>query len=179
MARYTFLTLLVAALALTAVGLSISDRLQPGRFTDLPLRPAAGTLAAVLVAWLASRTVDRVADGLNEGRYRWQRRLRHMLRVEHDERFREAELFAALIHVLIWLALPLVVLQLWGLSRASFDLLRSFAWTGFNVGQVRVIPARLLMGTMIPVVVATLIRWPFGRMENQWLVRTPNGDPYR
>ena len=173
MGRYTFITLLLAALALVAVGLSVFDWLQPGRFADLPLRPAAGTLVAVLAAWLASRSVDRVADGLNEGRYRWQRRLRHMLRVDRDERFREAELFAALVHLLIWLALPLVILQLWGLSRASFDLLRSFAWTGFNVGQVRIIPAQLLMGAMILVVIATLIRWLTGRMENQWLARTP------
>lgn len=173
MGRYTFITLLLAALALTAVGLSIFDWLQPGRFVGLPLRPAAGTLVAVLVAWLASRTVDRIADGLAEGRHRWQRRLRHMLRVEREARFREAELFAALVHLLIWLAMPLVLLQLWGLSRASFDLLRSFAWTGFNIGQVRIIPAQLLMGAMILVVIATLIRWLTGRMENQWLARTP------
>lgn len=173
MGRYTFITLLLSALTVAAIAVGVYDWLHPGYFIALPVRSAAGTVAVILVAWLASRSVDRIADGLSEGRYHWQRRVRGMLGVETQERFREADLFAALLHVLIWLALPLLVLQLWGLSRASFDLLRSLAWTGFNIGQVRIVPAQLLMGAMVLVVIATLIRWLTRRLENQWLARTP------
>ncbi|GAB3676060.1 mechanosensitive ion channel family protein [Salinisphaera aquimarina] len=173
MGRYTFITILLIAATLLAGGLTIFDWLRPGEIEGLPIREVAATLLAVLAAWLASRAIDRFADGLNEGRYAWQRRLRRMLHVEAEERFREADLFAALVHLLIWLSLPMLLLHIWGLSKTSFDLLQHFAWTGFKIGQLQIVPAQVLLGAMILVIAAGLIRWVTARLENQWLARTP------
>jgi len=171
--RYTFITILLIAATLIAWGLAAFDWYRPGQIEDLPIRQVAATLAVILGGWLISRGIDRLADGLNEGRYAWQRRMRRLLHVEADERFREADLFAALLHLLIWLSLPLLLLQVWGLSKTSFDLLQHFAWTGFKLGQLQIIPAQVLLGAMILVVAAGLIRWVTARMENQWLAKTP------
>ncbi|ERJ18163.1 Putative alpha helix protein [Salinisphaera shabanensis E1L3A] len=142
-------------------------------WNGLPVPEIALTLATVLLAWLASRWTDCLATGLNEGHRVWQRRLRRWLNVEDSERFREADLLAALLHLAIWLAVPLLLLRIWGLSRTSFDMLRHLAWTGFNLGQVQIVPAQLIMGALLLVLLATIIRWLTGRMENQWLARTP------
>lgn len=173
MCRYTFITMLLIAATAIAGGLVIFDWYRPGQIQGLPIREVAGTLAVVLGGWLLSRSVDRIADGLNEGRYTWQRRMRRLLHVEADERFREADLFAALVHLVIWLSLPLLLLQVWGLSKTSFDLLKHFAWTGFKIGQLQIVPVQVLVGAMILVVAAGLIRWVTARMENQWLAKTP------
>ncbi|MES1924941.1 mechanosensitive ion channel domain-containing protein [Salinisphaera sp. T31B1] len=173
MGRYTFITIILVAVTLAAGGMAVFDWLRPGEIVDLPIRPIAGTLGAVLAAWLASRGIDRLVDGLHEGRHAWQRRLRRLLHVEAEERFREADLFAALVHLLIWLSLPMLLLHIWGLSKASIELLNHFAWTGFKIGQLQVIPAQVLVGAMLLVVAAGVIRWVTARMETQWLARTP------
>lgn len=146
---------------------------QGSGLTALPLIPIAASVTVILIAWLTSRTVDRFADSFHAGRFSWQMRVRSALHVEDGARFREIDLLAALLHLAIWLCLPLALLHIWGLSQASFDLLRYLAWTGFSVGQIKIVPAQLLIGAMLLLVIATLIRWLTKQLETQWLVRTP------
>ncbi|MGN8200497.1 mechanosensitive ion channel family protein [Salinisphaera sp. RV14] len=173
MRRAPLVTGLLLILTVAAAAASLLQYFRPGSLAHLPIVPVAASLAAVFVAWLASRGIERLATGLNVGRHAWQRRIRQTLRVEPDQRFREADLLAALLHLAVWLPLPLVVLHFWGLSRASLDLLRHMAWTGFPIGKIQLVPAQLLMGAILLVVLATLIRWLTGVMENRWLARTP------
>ncbi|MES1939387.1 small-conductance mechanosensitive channel [Salinisphaera sp. T5B8] len=167
------ITALLCVATLATAGAALYGWWRADHWNGLPIPQAALTLATILLAWLASRATDRLANGLNEGHRAWQQRLRRVLNVEDGERFREADLIAALLHLAIWLAVPLVLLRIWGLSRTSFDMLRHLAWTGFNLGQIQIVPAQLIMGALLLVVLATVIRWITGRMENQWLARTP------
>lgn len=167
------ITALLFTATCVAAGAALYGWWRTAHWNGLPIPEIALTLATILLAWLASRWTDRLATGLNEGHHVWQRRLRRWLNVEDGERFREADLVAALLHLAIWLAVPLALLGIWGLSRASFDMLRHLAWTGFNLGQVQIVPAQLIMGALLLVLLATVIRWLTGRMENQWLARTP------
>lgn len=173
MRRAPLVTALLLVLTVAAAAAALLQYFRPGSLAHLPIVPVAGSLGAVFTAWLASRGIERLATGLSAGRHAWQRRIRKTLLVAEGQRFREADLLAALLHLAVWLTLPLVVLHFWGLSRASLDLLRHMAWTGFPIGQTQIVPAQLLMGAIMLVVLATLIRWLTGVMENRWLARTP------
>lgn len=171
--RGTGITLLLVILSLAgllAIGIAAW---HPEWTHGLPVHRVAFTLFAVLLFWLISRAVDRAADGFHTGRFGWQRRLRQFFHAETDEHFREVDLFAALLHLVVWLLLPLVLLQIWGLSDASFDMLKQFAWTGFPIGQVKIVPAQLLLGALLLIIFTAIIRWFTSRMETKWLARTP------
>lgn len=167
------ITLLLMLLTLISIGGLGVDYWRPELTQGTPVARISLTLIAILVFWLISRTIDRTAEGFHEGRFGWQRRLRALLHAGMDERFREVDLFAALLHLAIWLLLPLILLQAWGLSEVSFDMLRQFAWTGFPVGQVKIVPAQLLLGALLLIVFTTVIRWITNRLETHWLARTP------
>ena len=51
--------------------------------------------------------------------------------------------------------------------------LKHFAWSGFTFGQLQIVPAQLILGALLLVVLTALIRWVTGRMEHQWLAATP------
>lgn len=171
--RGSVITLLLVLLTLISIGGLAIGHWHPDWTQSIPVGGISLTLIAVLVFWLISRVIDRAAEGFHEGRFRWQRKLRALLHAEVDERFREVDLFAALLHVAIWLLLPLLLLQIWGLSRVSFDMLKQFAWTGFPLGQVKIVPAQLLLGALLLVAFTTVIRWITNRLETHWLARTP------
>lgn len=171
--RSPVITLLLALAALAAGGLALARPALPPALATLPWTQVAGTLTAILAAWLISRGIERTADGLHRGDQGWQRRLRQTLDVDADARLQEADWLAAILHLALWAALPLAVLHVWGLSEASLELLRRLAWTGFAVGEFRVVPAQILLGVLVLVALAAVIRWLSGRMEHRWLARTP------
>ena len=93
--------------------------LYPEAFGGLPARKIAWTSLVLLGAWIVSRVIDRVAVGMSRGQRRWQKRFRALLHVEEGEPFREVDLGAALLHLTIWLLVPLALLFVWGLSNQS------------------------------------------------------------
>lgn len=171
--RGPLITLCLLLLTLAAAAAALFAHWHPNRAEGVPALRIALTLAAVLAVWLVSRIIDRVADGLHDPRRPWQKRVRGLMHLEADERFREVDLFAGLLHVTAWLGLPLLLLRIWGLSKESFDMLKQFAWTGFPVGEIKIVPAQLLLGALLLVLITAIIRWLTNRLENHWLARTP------
>jgi len=171
--RGATITLLLVVLTLIGVGAVGLVHWRPGLAHGLPVVQIALTTAAVLMFWIISRIIDKAADGFHEGRFGWQRKLRDMMHAEPEERFREVDLFAGLLHLIFWLWLPIVLLQIWGLSDIGFDMVKQFAWTGFPVGQMKIVPAQLLLGAVLLVIFTAVIRWLTHRLETRWLARTP------
>lgn len=171
--RGPLITLCLALLTVAAAAAALLAHWHPRLTAGWPVLRVALTLAAVLAIWLISRVIDRVSDGLHTPRHRWQKRVRDLMHLQADERFREVDLFAGLLHVTLWLGLLLLLLRVWGLSKESFDILRQLAWTGFPVGDIKIVPAQLLVGALLLVLVTAIIRWFTNRLENHWLARTP------
>ena len=146
---------------------------HPGFFGDLPARKIAWTSLVLLGSWFVSRVIDRIAVGMSRGQRAWQKKLRNLLNVDEGEPFREVDLTAALLHLSIWLLVPLALLFVWGLSEQSFSALQHLAWSGFTFGQVQIVPAQLILGALLLVILTALIRWITGRMEHHWLAATP------
>lgn len=167
------ITIVLVWLTLAGIATGAHDHWYPARLAGLPVAEAASTSAYVLFVWLISQTIDKTVDGLQAGHHAWQRRLRALVHVEDGERFREIDIFAALLHVIVWLGLPLLLLQIWGLSGESYDMLKQLAWTGCPAGQIQIVPAQLLFGALLLVALTAVIRWMSHRMETHWLAPTP------
>lgn len=165
--------LLVITLAL-ATGLWAAQQQGIGPFATWPLESVVLSIAAVLIVWLISSGLHWLGVTLHTGRFAWQRRVRAYLDVQANQRIHEADWVGVVLQLLLWLSLPLVILQCWGLSETSFKLLSKFAWTGFSLGgKTQIVPGQILLGIVLFAALITFIRWLAGRLEHKWLTRTP------
>lgn len=165
--------LLLTALVVVA-GLWVAQHLGFNAVVAWPLDPVVLSTAAILGVWLISVGLHWLGETLHAGRFAWQRRLRRYLGVEKDHRMHEADWIGMVLQLLLWLSLPLLILQCWGLSETSLRLLSKFAWTGFSLGgKTQVVPGQLLLGIVLFAALITFIRWLAGRLEHKWLARTP------
>ena len=169
----TGITVLLFVSTVIAGCAALYNVFHPGFFGDLPARKIAYTSLVLLGSWIISRVIDRIAVGMSRGQRAWQKKLRNLLNVDEGEPFREVDLTAALLHLSIWLLVPLALLFVWGLSAQSFSALQHLAWSGFTFGQVQIVPAQLILGALLLVILTALIRWVTGRMEHHWLAATP------
>lgn len=124
--------------------------------------------AALLVDWAA-----RLSTGIAHGQHGWQRRLRARAGAEPDEPLREVIWAQWVVVASIWIAVPLMLLRLWGLTDVSEHLLDRLLNSGVQIGEIRIIPGQLLLGAVVFVALITAFRWMSHRMETRWLSRTP------
>ncbi|MES1944922.1 small-conductance mechanosensitive channel [Salinisphaera sp. PC39] len=164
--------LLAAAVAACVLALLLVGE-RPESSSAWPWERLAASGALVLAALLASRLIGWLVAGLHEGRFAWQRRLRRQLGVEKGERLHEAGWIAAILYLVLWAGLPLVILHVWGLTEQSLALLSTFGRGGFNVGQVQIVPGRLVAGVLVFAALVIGVRWLAGRLERRWLANTP------
>lgn len=167
-------TWLLSAAVAIAAGLWVAQDLGIAALAGWRAEPVALTATAILAVWLISTGMHWLGETLHAGRFGWQRRIRRYLDVEEGRRIYEADWVGVVLQLLLWLSLPLLILQFWGLSETSFRLLSKFAWTGFQLGdKTRIVPGQLLLGILLFAVLITFIRWLASRLEHKWLTRAP------
>ena len=163
------LSLLLALLAGACLGLAQWPA-AVGTAPWLLLAKSFGFLLALSVFHALS---NRLTAGLNSGHHAWQRTLRSRLGLEPGEKMREATWLKWSTLLLIWGAAPLLILQWWGLGQTSRDLLDKALRAGIPVGEVQIVPAKILFGIMMVALLITLIRTFTARLEHGVLARTP------
>jgi potassium efflux system protein len=132
----------------------------------------AGTfiLAAALPA---ARTLSgELFDGLAHGRRAWQKSLRRKMGIADEEVVRSLIWFKFIFALLLWYALGLFFMRLWGISDAYFSMVTAYLSDGFQVGKVRIVPSRIITGLFLFILIWTVSSWLKHRLERKWLVST-------
>ncbi|WP_200285364.1 mechanosensitive ion channel domain-containing protein [Rhabdochromatium marinum] len=125
------------------------------------------TLTALLLVWLVSTLGDDFIDSLDEGRHAWQQRLRARLGVGSQEFIPGLFWLRILFHLLVWLTLGLVMLEIWGPPGSAQSTLARWAGQGFSLGQFRILPARVLAGILALGLLLSLISWIRKRVDRR------------
>lgn len=125
---------------------------------------ASGAVFSLLVEWLA-RTLD-------EGRYRWQQRLRTRLGVEQGKRIPELKWLTLSYQFLLWPFIGFLLLHVWGWHDLGDDFSEALTGGGIPLGSVTVVPAHLVMGILWFVLLLTFGRWLKKKLEQDWLPLT-------
>ena len=142
--------------------------------TNLELPPLVASSALVAVAALAGLAIVSLFDGIAGGERRWQKKIRTKLGADdEDGTLRELIWAKWSLITLIWIAVPLAVLKIWGLDSAAEAVLERLLGTGIHVGEFQIIPGQLLLGMVVFVVLVSIVRWVAYRLEHRWLLRTP------
>ena len=131
-----------------------------------------GTLVALLVFWMVQSALGALFDGLEVGQYPWQRRFRWRLGLRADEPMPGLIWLRFLTSLLAWGALGMALLRVWGLSDAGFALLVEYLVDGFTVGEVRIVPSKVLTGLFLFALLLTGSRRVKNTLEKKWLRRT-------
>jgi small-conductance mechanosensitive channel len=135
-------------------------------FTILGL---AGTLLAFGVFYLLVRLLGELFDGLDEGRYRWQRGIRRVIGLNPDEYVPGLNWLRLVANLALWAGLALWILRVWGLSDAGFAHIHSYYTEGFQVGGISIIPKRVFWALLALALLLTITRWFKKLLAQRWI----------
>jgi potassium-dependent mechanosensitive channel len=113
--------------------------------------------------------IDRAVGGFLPGRYRWQRRLRERLGLFATDSLPSISWLRLLGKFLAWGLALIFFLHLWGVSDAMLKKISAIIIDGFSLGDMKVVPARLILGVFIFAGGWTLFSWLRLRLERTWL----------
>ncbi|MFP5306534.1 MAG: mechanosensitive ion channel family protein [Gammaproteobacteria bacterium] len=134
--------------------------------------PALSSVAIVTVTVLVLATLHGVARGLDAGRRVWHRRLRARLGVAEGRPIGELRWMLVALHLVLWPLTLWALLQVWGLHDTGRELGARLFSAGVGIGNVNIVPAKLLLGLIYFLALLTFTRWLKSKIERDWLPRT-------
>ncbi|HQU14592.1 MAG: hypothetical protein B7Z66_04510 [Chromatiales bacterium 21-64-14] len=135
----------------------------------LMLRGLLGTGLALGFTLLAQRLLFDALDGFDHGRHGWQRRVRGLMDLKHDELVPGLGWLRVLMGLALWFGFAATVLRIWTLSDAGFLAVIGLVNTAVPIGSLRIVPARVLMAAVVFALLLGTSRWLRRRLSRQWL----------
>jgi potassium efflux system protein len=130
------------------------------------------TLALLGLALVVSQFFSDLFDGLDAGRYRWQKAVRRSIGLKDGDYVPGLGWLRLVVNLALWVATALLVLRVWDADeQITADSLLYFT-EGFQVGGVTIVPTQLLWAVLVFAVLLTLTGWLKGRLNTKWLVKT-------
>jgi len=118
-----------------------------------------GTAAGLLAAKEASLLLTHLYDGLDEGTYAWQRGFRNWVGLTAGEKVPGLIWFRLASALVVWAAFLLWALWIWGLSDQGIGLVLDQVTGGFEIGSLRIAPAKLVGAIAVLAIGMSLSRW--------------------
>jgi len=129
------------------------------------------TLALLGLAAVFGHFFSDLLDGLDEGRYRWQRTVRRSVGIKGKEYISGLGWLRLLVKLGLWGGTIMLVLNVWGAEHLMGIIVRFFR-DGFVLAGMEVIPGHLFAATLAFVVLLALSRWMKARLHSKWLAKT-------
>jgi potassium efflux system protein len=132
----------------------------------------SGLLGTALLAaglWLLNSLLQDSFDGMDTGRYAWERKLRSELSLKEGEPVPGLIWLRLLTVLLIWLAFGITVVGLWGYSDTFWSLVRQGIIEGFELGPVRIIPIHWVTGIVVFSILVALVSWIRNEVLPGWV----------
>ncbi len=136
------------------------------------LRTVLGTLFVLGLALLVGRLLREMFDGLQLGRYLWQRRLRRFMGLKPGDHVPGLGWLRVITFLALWVVFALAVLRVWGLSAAALQEMREYVVEGFTIGSLRILPTRILLAVVSITVLLAVSGWFRAKLERKWLTKT-------
>jgi small-conductance mechanosensitive channel len=132
----------------------------------------AYTLMLLGLALVATQFFSDLFDGLDEGRYRWQKAVRRSIGLKDGDFVPGLGWLRLVVNLALWIAAALLVLRVWDPDeQITADFLGYFT-QGFQVAGVSIVPTQLLWAILVFALLLTLTGWLKGRLNTKWLLKT-------
>jgi small-conductance mechanosensitive channel len=119
--------------------------------------------------WVANAVVNEVCAGLDGARGGWTAGLRRAMGLGAEEGFPGLVWLRLLLLAVLTGGAGLLLLRAWGLSNAGTELVLGYLTDGVAIGDMHVIPAKVLTGLLVFAVLLGSARWLKDWTETKWL----------
>ena len=160
--------LLLSLVLLSGLVASVIGYMNLGR---LVINGITNTLVLFGLTLALSHFLSDLFDGLDEGRYRWQKALRKTIGLKGDEYVPGLGWLRLFVSLALWSGVALLVLEVWGAGEVTKAVLRYFT-EGFQVAGLTIVPSQVLWAILALAVLLTLTHWLKGRLDLKWLAQT-------
>jgi small-conductance mechanosensitive channel len=114
-------------------------------------------------------------DAIDEGQYNWCKRLHKTLGVDERSKVPGLIWIRFLTAIIIWGLFIVLFISAWDYSGGLIEQIKSYLVNGFDIGEFRIVPSRILSALLIFGVIIILSSWVRSQMENHWLKMTTMG----
>ncbi len=118
-------------------------------------------------------------NAIDEGKYAWCRRVHKTLGVEEGAKVPGLIWIRLLATIVIWGSFSWLLLDALDYSGGVIEQLRSYLVNGFEIGEFRIIPSRVLWALFIFGIIIILSSWVRSQLEHNWLKMTTMGQGAR
>jgi len=135
----------------------------------------SGLLSTILLTigiWIVNALFQDLFDGLDDGRYPWQAKIRVRLGLSKDEHVPGLLWLRLIVAVVAWAAFGVALVSVWGYANQGWVWLYQFTTQGFQVGSVQIMPLQWAFGLAIFALLLTLVRWLRQDVLQKWIGRS-------
>ena len=136
------------------------------------LRALLGTTITIGLFSLTKRLVAESCAGLSNGRANWHKKVRVWLSVPTGSPIPGLGWLRFIINMALWVGLFWVLMLVWDFSEATWQQMTTSLQTGFQVGSLNIVPARILLAVGSFGLLTILSGWIKNRLSAHWLKKT-------
>ncbi|NOQ87498.1 MAG: mechanosensitive ion channel [Gammaproteobacteria bacterium] len=118
-------------------------------------------------------------DAIDDGMYPWCRRVHKTLGVESGEKVPGLIWIRLLATIVIWGSFAILFINAWDYSGGVIEQVKGYIVNGFDIGDFRIVPSRILWALLIFGTIVILSSWVRSQLENNWLKMTAMGQGAR
>ncbi|GMR00703.1 MAG: hypothetical protein BMS9Abin19_0037 [Gammaproteobacteria bacterium] len=134
----------------------------------------------VFMAFIGIAKVFRdLFNAIDDGTYPWCRRIHKTLGVESGEKVPGLIWIRLLATIIIWGSFTVLFINAWDYSGGVIEQVKSYIVHGFNIGDFRIVPSRILWALLIFGTIVILSSWVRSQLEHNWLKMTTMGQGAR
>ncbi|MBI1194228.1 MAG: mechanosensitive ion channel [Gammaproteobacteria bacterium] len=161
---------LLAALVLAAA--LVADYIG---YRNLATFIVSGLLLTALLAigiWIVNALFQDLFDGLDDGRYAWQAKVRERLGLAKDEHVPGLIWLRLIVAVVAWAVFGVALVNVWGYTNQGWLWLYQFTTRGFEIGSLHIMPLQWAFGLAVFALLLTLVRWLRQDVLQRWIGRS-------
>lgn len=119
-----------------------------------------------------SKIFRDVFNAMDDGTYEWTKRLHEKLGVEDKKALPGLVWIRLLTTIVIWGGFSYILLSSWDQSGAIIEHTRNYIANGFQIGEFRIVPSKILISLLIFSLIIISTGWIKRQMETNWLPKT-------
>jgi small-conductance mechanosensitive channel len=131
-----------------------------------------GSAAGLLLTWLLLSMIAPFFQALGDVDNEAQSGLRHWLGYKSGDRVPGLSVTRWLIRIATVVALGYWLLFSWQVSPSSKAAIHDLVYDGFAIGEVTIVPAKLVLALLAFLMLLTLARWLQRQLGERWLTKT-------
>ena len=130
------------------------------------------TLLLIGLTLVLSQFFSDLFDGLDEGRYGWQKAVRRSIGLEGEQYVPGLGWLRLVFNLALWISAALLLLRVWDAGEQLTDNIERYFTEGFQVAGLTIVPTQLLLAVLVFAMSLVLAGWLKGRLNTKWLVET-------